>query len=60
MPAHSDALPGRPPGHARSYSINDADNLVPGDARVPHQRKGSIPGDGVTVADAAGLDFDPH
>lgn len=60
MPADANALSGRPPGDARSYRINYAYDLVPGDAWVLHQRKGSLPGEGVTVADAAGLDLDPH
>src|SRR5581483_5446434 len=58
VPADTDTVADIPALHARTDFIDNADDLVAGDARVLDAGVETVLGNGVAVADAAGLNFD--
>lgn len=60
MPSDADALSRPPFRHVAANRINDAGNLVARHARVLDPRPHARLGQGIAVAQAAGLDPDAH
>src|SRR5438270_5049072 len=61
MPAYADALAGVPPPRdVLAHGVDHADHLVPRDAREGDAGPLALLGHRVAVADAAGLNLDPH
>ena len=58
MPADADALAGFPFRNACANGVNDADDFMARDAGILDAGKQAGLGDGIAVANAAGLDFD--
>ena len=59
-PADAGALPDCPAMNLRSNRVDDADHLMAGNARILDAGKKALDGDGIAVADAAGLHADAH
>ena len=59
MPADADALAGFPFRDARADGVDDADDFVAGDAGILNAGEQAGFGNGIAMANAAGLDFDP-
>jgi hypothetical protein len=59
MPADADSLAMSKIDDLRTYSINRTNDLMPGDARILDGHRASLD-QGVTVADATGLNFDAY
>ena len=60
MPSDADALPLSPARDALADCVDRSDHLMPGHARVLDAGECPKLGEGVAVADSAGLDPDPH
>src|SRR5207253_11127740 len=59
-PSDADTLAGLPSGHVRADGVDQSDDLVPWNARVLNAGKDPLLGEGVAVADPAGLDLDAY
>jgi len=60
MPAHADALARFPLRTAGADGIHDPDDFMAGNARILQAGPMAFLDQGIAVADATGLDFDPH
>jgi len=60
MPSDADTLAGPPSGDVRADGVDQSNDLVPWNARVLNAGKGPLLGEGVAVADPAGLDLDAY
>ena len=60
VPAHAHALAGFPLRHARAHGIHHAHDFMAGHTRILDARPVAFLHQRIAVADAAGLDFDPH
>ena len=59
-PANAHACAVLPALDVRSDGVDDADDLVAGDSGIGDPRHGALNGEGVAVADAAGVDADSY
>ena len=60
VPAHAGALAFGPSLNADAYRIDNAGDFMPRHARILDARPQAFLGHSITVADAAGFNFDPH
>jgi len=60
MPAHAHALARFPFRNTRTHGIHDPDHFMAGHTRISQARPVAFLDQRIAVADAAGLDFDPH
>jgi len=60
MPADAHALARFPLPSTRTHSIHDPDHFMAGHARILQARPVAFLHQRIAVADATGLDFDPH
>jgi hypothetical protein len=58
VPAHTDALAFLPGGDTGANFVDDAGYFMAWDAGILDTGPGALDGEGVTVTDATGLDFD--
>ncbi len=60
VPADSHALAGFPLRDTRAHGIHDPDHFMAGHARILQAGPVAFLDQRIAVADATGLDFDPH
>ncbi len=60
MPADACALGGFPLRNTRAHGIHDPDDFMAGNARILQARPMAFLDQRIAVANAAGLDFNPH